>query len=127
MKAQLLNTSAFLGTNLAMPVGTSAADLASQLVQHWGILHGIWSDIKFWSQTKEGTCLCRGAFSLPTCTGRSTDTTNYSRQSSGVVPLLCSSVETCFLAQHCRQFISDIMKILFTSILSQLSQERATP
>ena len=40
MKAPLVNTGAFLGTNLAMRVGRSAADISSQLYSTGGLSMG---------------------------------------------------------------------------------------
>src|SRR5579864_275874 len=104
-----------------LPSRTTSPDESHQGYPGYGLFHGSSRLIRLWPKRQKGLT-CRLAFSPLTCTERPTGTTNSSRQSSGIVLLPYSSVEICFLALRSRQFNSD-MKILFKTILSQLSQE----
>ena len=100
---------------------TTSADESHEGYPRCGLFHGSSRLIRL-CRSDRRDLTCGLAFSPLTCTERPTGTTNSSHQSSGIVLLPYSSVEICFLAQRSRQFNSD-MKILFKTILSQLSQE----
>ena len=82
---------------------------------------GVDGHIRLWRSDRRDLS-CRLASSPRTCTEKSIDTTNYSRQSSGIVLLPYSSVEICFLARFSaiqfghEDFVQDYLVPAFTRL-----------